>query len=713
VLDGKQLLLVLDNCEHLLKACVQLVATLLTETDISILTTSREPLRVTGERLYPMPPLSLPPQPFTPDTVASMSRFDAIQLFVERAQAILPTFALTDDNAGIVVNICHQLDGLPLAIEMAAARVNVLTVKQITTRLDDHFALLAPAEHFTFGPHQTLQAAIDWSYDLLTEPEQLLLQRLSVFVGGCSLNEAETVCAGDSIEPQDVLDLLASLVQKSLVTAATLQRIEARYTLLETIRQYGQEKLKKAGEWHVIRDRHLNCFSDLAQETDLKIRGEYQQLWLNWLEGENDNMRAALAWSLESAQIETGLRTAIALFQFWTIRDYVQEGLTWFQRLVSRSRYEVDPLVRSNALARAATLAGRRGRIELERAYADEAANLAEAAGEEGKRALAWALGAQAWVAHKTGDFAAALALGLQGIHLFRELDEDYLLGVSLSLFSFLAMSLGKYEQAQAMLDEALPLLRELGDQYRLAMSLNYYGDLARCQGNFAEAIPAYEESLSLLGEIDAVRDQASVYHNLGHTFLHLGDVEQARTLFQKSLATHKEQGNDLGETECLIGFAALAVIGDRPADGVRLLSAAASLGGRTVTSEWAATRMEYEYYLDRARAGLSETVFRSEQAAGQRLSLAQAEALAEEAVRKMAVARQTHQQLDQLTPREREVASLIAQAKSNDDIAAELVVSKRTVESHIGHIRSKLGFSERTQIVRWAIEAGLVQTSK
>jgi non-specific serine/threonine protein kinase len=273
-------------------------------------------------------------------------------------------------------------------------------------------------------------------------------------------------------------------------------------------------------------------------------------------------------------------------------------------------------------------------------------------------------------------------------------------------------MSLGEYEEARTMLDEGLPLVREVGNPYRMAMALNFSGDLARCQGNYAQAQTAYEESLSLLRQIDAVRDMASVFHNLGHARLHLGDVEGAQALFRQSMALHQEQGNRPGMAECLIGFAALAIVSDLPAAGARLLSAVVAIGGQQIASAWAATRMEYEHYSARARSSLTEEAFQAEQAAGGQMSLEQAMNYAQDVARKATAAHKAREQLDELTPREREVAALIAQARSNGEIAQELVVSKRTVETHIANIRSKLDFTNRSQIVRWAIETGLVKSS-
>ena len=706
-----QLLLVLDNCEHVLSACTHLVETLLAATDVSLLATSRAPLGVTGELRYPVPPMALPPR--TLPAADAMAHFDAIQLFVERARATVPAFALTPENAAVVASMCHQLDGLPLAIELASARVNVLTVEQIAGRLADHFGLLGAATHVTQSHHRTLRAAIDWSYDLLSTPEQVMLRRLSVFAGGCALATAETVCAGDGVERDQVLELLSSLVNKSLVVAHTLQRGEARYALLETIRQYAHEKLLAAGEWSALHDRHLECFLQLAEATLPKLRGQYQHLWLNWLEGDYDNIRAALAWSLESERIEAGLRIANAIYQFWTIRDYVQEGLAWVERLLARADERISLVVRVNALAYASLLSGFRGNTSAQMRYGREAGVVAEAAGDAGKPALAWALAAQAYAARAAGDHQTEFAFKQREIHVLRELGDSYMLGLSLTIGSFTAMSLGEFVQARAMLDEGLPLVRETGDPYRIAMALNFSGDLARCEQQYARAQTAYEESIALLRDIGAVRDLASALHNLGHTCLHLGDVERAHALFSESMALHLAQRNTPGVAECLIGFAALAAVCGLPAVGARLFAAAVAIGGPRVATAWAATRLEDDHYRALVRARLTEPAFQAEQAAGRAFSLEQAVAYAQNLPIKEATAHGSRKQPDDLTVRERDVAALIAQGKSNGEIGDELAVSKRTVEKHIANILAKLGVTNRAQLVRWAIETGLVKSTE
>jgi predicted ATPase/DNA-binding CsgD family transcriptional regulator len=704
-LHDRHLLLILDNCEHVLSACTQLANLLLEATSVRILATSREPLRVRGEIVYPLNPMSLPPASTTPDDI---SQSDAIQLFVERARAVLPSFELTAENAQGIISICRKLDGIPLAIELASARVNVLAVEQIAARLDDRFALLSTPSHVTHNPHETLQAALDWSHDLLSNAEQALLRRLAVFAGGFSLRAAEAVCAGEAVRVVQVLDLLSSLVNKSLVVANTLQRNEARYTLLETIRQYAHQELVAAGEWAVLRDRHLQHLLKLTEETEPKLLGEYQQLWLDWLEGEFDNIRAAVVWSLESSQIESGLRIIVALYQFWTIRDYAEEGFAWVEQLLAKANDSVALAVRANAVAYAMTLAGFRGHSQAIQDYSREAAFLAETAGLD-KDALRWALTGQYYAARVAGDHETEYALAMRILQLQRESGTTYELGTGLTIFSFTAMSIGKYDIARAMLDEGLPLLRQLKNPYRVAMALNFSGDLSRCEQNYAQAQAAYEESIALLREIDAVRDLASALHNLGHACLHLGAVVRAHDLFNESMAIHQTQANTPGITECLIGYAALAIVAGLPAAGARLLAALVAIGGERVVSAWAATQMEYEHYLALASASLSEAEFQAEQIAGRALSLEQAIAYAQKTAIQAVALTKTSKSPDELTSREREVAALIAQARSNGDIADKLVLSKRTVEKHIANIRSKLGFTQRAEIVRWAIDNNLL----
>lgn len=721
-IQSKQLLLILDNCEHLIGACAQLAQELLAEAPaLRILATSSMALAIAGETVYLVSGLDCPviSGELVRDgqnrlNLQELMGYDAVRLFVERAHAISPKFNLTNENAWSTIETCRRLDGLPLALELASARVNVLTVQEIVTRLNDRFALLTSSQRRGIEPrHQTLRAAIDWSYTLLPMDEQILLRRLAVFTAGFTLDLAEAVCCGDGLGEGRTLDRISSLVNKSLVMADTIGRAQARYRLLETIREYVLEKLDEANETAQLRNRHLDLFLARAEEAAPKLNDAYQQLWLNWLEGENDNLRAALTWSLESGRIEGGLRIATALLRYWEIRGYVKEGLGWFERLLTRADKGISLDVHVKSLAGASFLAMFLGDAPSSMAYGLKAVALAEAAGDEGSGVLIMALAGLASGARVAGDHHTAYNLEERAIQLLRESpDQPFILGMALLSHGSTAIELGDYDTAHASLDESLAIAREAGDAFRIGHSLNVLGDLARCEHKYEAAKTAYENSAVYLREVGAQHDLASILHNLGHTYLHLGDAEHAHALFRESLAAHQALQNELGMAECLIGFAAIALMRGLPAIGARLLGASTAIGGRRVAfaSVWHATRMEYEQYLELARIRLTKAEFQSEQAAGGAMSLEQAVDYAMNLPLKMRTALEIGETPGDLTRREREVATLIGQGKSNGEIAAELVLSKRTVETHVSHILSKLGLSNRTQVMRWAIDHGLNQ---
>ncbi len=711
----KQLLLILDNCEHLREACAQLAHELLSQSpELRILATSREPLAIAGETIYPVSGLAWPSvKAKLKDTPQDLMQYDAVRLFVERARAISPNFNLTTENAWSTVEICRRLDGLPLALELASARVNVLTVQEIAARLNDRFALLISGQRRGLEPrHHTLRGAIDWSYTLLPVDEQVLLRRLAVFDAGCTLDTAEAVCSGEGIAAEHTLNQISSLVSKSLVLADTIGRAQARYRLLETIREYALEKLDGAGETARLRDRHLDLFLARAEEAAPKLNDAYQQLWLNWLEGEHDNLRAALAWSLESGRIEAGLRIAISISRFWEIRGYVPEGLVWFERLLAQADEGVSQVVRANALVYASFFAMFLGNASVATAYGREASALAEAAGDEGNPILILALSSLASGARMTGDYQTSFTTGERAIQLLRASPGPrFYLGMSLLAQGDVAMELGYYDTSRTLLVESLAIAREAGDAFRIAHAFNSLGDLARCEGNYAEARTAYENSVALLRDLAAQHDLASILRNLGRACLLLGDVERAGALFRESLAAHLAEQNTSGMTECLIGLASAAVVRGLPAAGARLLAAAVALRGQRAASVWPAKRMEIEPYLELARAGLTEAEFQAEQATGRAMTLEQAVDYAQNLPLKPETVLASIETPDGLTGRECEVAALIGQGKTNGEIANELVLSKRTVESHVSKILSKLGLTNRGQIMRWAIDHGLTQT--
>jgi predicted ATPase len=379
-LQPKRLLLILDNCEHLSEACAQLAQELLSQAPaLRILATSRESLAIAGETVYSVSGLAWPTDNAVLEAKPQdLLQYDAVRLFVERARSISPDFILTSENALATVEICRRLDGLPLALELASARANVLTIQEIVTRLNNRYGLLTSTQRRGIEPrHHNLRAAIDWSYTLLPMDEQILLRRLAVFEAGCTLDTVEAICTGDGIAAGHSLDRISSLVSKSLVVADTMGGAQARYRLLETIHEYALEKLEEAGETALLRHRHLELFLARAEEAAPKLGEAYQQLWLNWLEGEHDNLRTALSWSLESGRIEEGLRIDTALSRFWEIRGLVQEGLAWFERLLAQADEEISLVVRVNALVFASFLAMFLGNAPATMAFGREAVELA------------------------------------------------------------------------------------------------------------------------------------------------------------------------------------------------------------------------------------------------------------------------------------------------------------------------------------------------
>src|SRR6185437_960290 len=349
-LRPKQMPLLLDNCEHLLVACAVLVDALLRVCPrLTILGTSREAMGIGGERPCQVPPLDLP-DPCGRLTLEQVAACDAVQLFAQRAQAMRPSFALTGQQVILAAQVCRRLDGIPLAIELAAARLSALSLDQLATRLNDRFRLLTGGSRTALPRQQTLRATLDWSYDLLGEMERVLLRRLSVFAGGWTLEAAETVCAGEGILPRPVLDLLAGLVNKSLVQLEE-GRTGPRYRLLETVRQYGREKLVAAEEEMVVQDRHLNWYVTLVGQAARRIGGPEREVWLAWLMTEMENLRAALSWgSREQGRQEAGLRLAAALEDFWYMQGYAGEGRRWLEGLLERGGRAIPPALRARAL---------------------------------------------------------------------------------------------------------------------------------------------------------------------------------------------------------------------------------------------------------------------------------------------------------------------------------------------------------------------------
>jgi predicted ATPase/two-component SAPR family response regulator len=499
-LRPRQLLLLLDNCEHLIEACAELVGTLLSACpDLKVLATSREPLVITGETGWLVPSLSVPDlhHPRTPE---SLARYEAVRLFIERAAAVAPSFTLTDRNAAAVARVCRHLDGIPLAIELAAARVRALTVEQISERLDDCFRLLTGGSRAALPRHRTLGATIGWSCELLGQEEWVLFQRLSVFSGGFTLGTVEVVCSGEGIERDEVLDLLSHLVEKSLVVM-TEREGEARYRLLEMVRQYGQEELLESGAAETIKERHANFFLALAEEVEPRIHGADSRLLLDGLEVEHDNLRAALRLTAETRKTETELRLAGALWWFWLRNGHVSEGRRWLEGALERVEPSARTAARAKVLCGAGFLAFSQVDHTVTRPRLEESVEIYREVGD--RRGLGRTLGFLSLLMTHQGDLARARSLGEESVEILRQEEDRWGLAVALTNRGVLAEAEADYALANSLFEESVVIFPELGDKWFLSIPLRHLGIVASRQGDYARAEKLYKESLAALRELD------------------------------------------------------------------------------------------------------------------------------------------------------------------------------------------------------------------
>ncbi len=662
-LREKQMLILLDNCEHLVDACAQLADTLLHACpQLHLLATSREVLGVAGEKSYLVPSLALPNIQNLPPS-KSMSHYEAIQLFIDRATSAVPTFVVTEENVASIAQICQRLDGIPLAIELAASKIRALSAHQIAQRLDDGFRLLVGGSRTALPRHQTLQATIEWSYNLLNPREQVLFRRLSVFVGGWTLEAAESICSDrdtkGALKSEDILQLLTQLVNKSLVIAEE-RKSEVRYRMLETIRQYADEDLLKSGEANKVQTHHLDFFMKLSEDAEPKLLGRDQLIWLDRLEDELDNIRRALEWSAKDGNTVGGLRLAGALWRFWSIRNRWGEGRKWLAALISHLGTEAPTRARAKALYAAGILAqnqndhasagpifseglaisrelrdkpaigyfliglantweryrGERDALQL----LDESLEIFEKLGD--KWGIALSLGGQGAAALVLDDFATARSLLIKSIALYRELGDKISLSLTLNGLANVMMFEGNYERAARLYEESLALFREMGHKRGISHSLRFLGEVARCQNNYEQARMLYEESLVVSREIGDRSSISGLYHNLAYVSQHQHDYHQAVILFTKSLKIYQELKDTWGIALCLIGLGGQVQATGYPERAAHLFGAAQPLFDASSHRLEPADQIEYQRNLNATRAQLAEATFASAFTGGQKLSL-------------------------------------------------------------------------------------------
>ncbi len=557
-LRPKRVLLLLDNCEHLIDACAGLADTLLRGCpEVKILPSSREALGLTGEVVFRVPPLSLPDSRLVP-ALERLAEYEAVRLFVDRAIAVKPDFTLRDDTAAAVVQICRRLDGIPLAIELAAARVRTLSVQQITAHLDERFRLLTGGSRTALPRHQTLRGLIDWSYGLLSEAERELFRRVSVFVGGWTLEASVAVCAGVDVDRYDIVELLGRLVDKSLCLIDG-EGSDPRYRLLETIRQYGFEKLAETSEGQVVRARHRDFYLGFAEDAEPRLQGPEQVAWLQRLEADHDNLRAALRWSLDCDETEAALRLGSALSLFWDTRGYVREGREWLDELLAHARERPTSTVTARrALGKVLDAASRTRARWSEFPQATEFLTQGLAVWRElgDKRGIAEALNNLAVGATQSGDRVRARVLVAESLALFRELSDKRGTAHALNNLAEILRGDGDLPGARALFEESVPLFEAIEERRGLSHALDNLGGILTAQGDYGPAEALYSRSRRLAEELGDNHAVATALRSLGGVAHHRGDHERARSCYEDSVARFREMGDGFCLAKSLIGYA-------------------------------------------------------------------------------------------------------------------------------------------------------------
>jgi predicted ATPase/class 3 adenylate cyclase len=615
-LKPKKILLVLDNCEHLIDACSQLCVSLLHSCpDLRIIASSREALGIDGENTYHVPSLSLPDPK---QGWAAIQESEAVKLFLERATTVLPEFELTQANASAVAQICRRLDGIALAIELAASRLKILNVEQIAARLDDAFRLLTGGSRSTLPRQQTLRALIDWSYNLLSEEERAVLRKLSIFMGGSTLEAAEAICGNPNM-----LDLLTHLVDKSLVAVDREHADDLRYYLLETIRQYAREKLVESGEAGPVRDRHMSHFLALAERAEPKVHESEQLQWLDRLEAELDNLRAALEWSLERGDTGvTASRMASSLWWFWFIRGYPEER-QWMEKALHTSHASSDAVSRAKLLSRLPWVRF------FDEAYADEGLALGRTLGLVGRESVALALlGKSAWAFYQA-DFPVAKSLAEESLRLFRELNDRWGICETLCWLGIALISLEEYQQAVAYLEESLGLARQAGDGNEIGFALWQLGRLAMARGDYDHAMNLMTEALAIYKMLKLHGGVHFLLSDLGKAAVNKGDYEQALSYYKEGLAVHLQWGSERNIAESLERLAMVALMHRHSEHAARLLGAAEALRQTSGFALFPYQSGEYELTISLLREQLDEATCQSRWAEGRLMKINEAVAYA------------------------------------------------------------------------------------
>ena len=624
-LSNKELLLVLDNFEQVVDAAPMVGELLSTCRGLEVQVTSRTPLRVYGEHEYPVRPLELPDPEHLPP-IETLGQYEAIRLFTERARAANATFSLTNENASAVAEICARLDGLPLAIELAAARTRLLSPQAICSRLSDPLKLLTGGARDLPERQRTLRGAIAWSYALLDEGEQILFAKLAVFSGGCALDAAEAICDPDGDSSVDILDGLSSLLDKSLLRQEVGEGGEPRFVMLETIREFARERLQLSGNAARTRKLHAAYFLALAEQGESKLRGPEEAMWLERLDVEHDNMRAVLAWTLEAGETELGLRLAGALWRFWYARGHYHEGRRWLEETLARDGGA--SAARVKALEAVGWLADDQGDIDRAVAAAEEGLQISARTNIPSRVTASFLrmLGSAAYV---RGDHGQATQHYQESLALSREARDERSVASSLLRLGNVSSDQGDHESAKEFYEEGLALSRKLDDQALLASALISVGAEFLLQGDHERGAMLNEEAAELYRASGNTGGLQYTLDNLGWAALMRGDLQQAESLHQESLELSRQLGDTLVAAEALDGLACSASARGQAERVARLFGAAEALRETVGYQQEPRELALREPYLAAARPRLSETAWNAAWGKGRRLSFEEAIAYA------------------------------------------------------------------------------------
>lgn len=671
-LRDKQLLLMLDNFEQVLDAGTVLSELLDAAPRVKVLVTSRAALNLYFEHQFAVPPLGLPDDKKTL-SIEQLSQYEAVRLFIDRARSVKRDFAVSNENAPAVAEICHRLDGLPLAIELAASRVAILPPQAMLARLQSRLKLLTGGARDRPARQQTLRGTIDWSYQLLDAGEQKLFRRLAVFPGSFSLEAAEAICNAPEGLDLDVLDGVMSLVSKSLLRQMDELAGASRFAMLETIREFADEKLAESGELGALRTRHAQYFADLSEQADIDSFSTVRHEWVALLSAEHDNARAALEWANKSGDLVTVIRLASSMMWFWNMGGFIGEGRQWAEtaldqvELQDSAHPEISEQLHARALFVAGYLAFLQGDYRRAASRLDD--GIRRQRGLDDKQLLAYMLHPAGMAAHYNNNFALARARLQESIDLLRAWGSPAQLGIALFSLGDTALAEGKddearqhyqeslqvlgnlhdewgmalpltslgrlawlhgdYEEAYALVSRGLAVRRSVGDRWESAISLDSLSEVARCRGSFADAGSLAEEALSTFRELGDRSGAAWSLYNLAYVAYYEARYKQAYQLFREALELRREQGNVEGITLCLAGMAQLAATQEEFALAARLFGAAGALfqpaGARLSPFD----RADFDRALAATRLHLGETDFNAALSSGANLSADDAAALA------------------------------------------------------------------------------------